>query len=79
MIGLGDVIERALSLIGVTKDRVEKWVGGPCGCEIRKQRMNSLGSWAIRVLSGKKERAETYLNGIIGNGGTQESLSNRGS
>ena len=62
---LGDLVERALSLVGVTQERVERWVGGPCGCEERKQKLNQLGYWVARVLSGKRDRAEQYLEQIM--------------
>ena len=62
---LGDAIESALGLIGVTPERVESWLGGPCGCEERKQKLNSLDYWTRRVLSGKIEKAREYLDSII--------------
>ena len=65
MHGLGDLVESALSAVGLTSDRVEKWLGGPCNCEERKRRLNSLSSWARRVISGKRERALEYLTGIL--------------
>lgn len=64
--GLGDRIEGALSAVGITSTRVEQWLGGPCGCEERKQKLNRLGAWVERVLMGKTEKAEEYLNQIIG-------------
>lgn len=63
--GLGDVIERALSSIGITKSRVEKWIGAPCNCEERKQKLNRLGYWAARVLSGRKAGMEEHLDAIM--------------
>ena len=52
--GLGDAVEAALKLVGISKDRVERWVGGPCGCDERREKLNRLGRWAARVLSRKK-------------------------
>jgi len=43
---LGDQIESLLATFGITKDRVEEWVGGPCGCTERQQKLNALGEWA---------------------------------
>jgi hypothetical protein len=63
--GLGDKIESALNSLGITKDRVEKFVGGPCGCEERKQRLNQLGWWALRVIKGKSSSPISELEGII--------------
>jgi len=41
--GLGDLVERALSAIGITKKRVEKITGKPCGCGKRQEALNQLG------------------------------------
>lgn len=41
--GLGDLAAGALAAIGVTKDRVEALVGGPCGCDERQAWMNAAG------------------------------------
>ena len=62
--GLGDAIERALALIGVTSERIEHWLGRPCNCKERKEKLNRLGYWASRVLSGRTEHAEEYLEEI---------------
>ena len=63
---LGDRVSEALSLVGITPDRVSAWVGGPCGCEERREKLNALGGWAARVLAGRVARAEEYLQGIVG-------------
>ena len=62
---LGDMIEKALTTVGVTSERVEAWVGGPCNCADRREKLNQLWRWAARVLDGKTEKAEMYLDGII--------------
>lgn len=62
---LGDEIERALTTVGITQDRVERWLGMSCGCEQRKARLNQLGNWAARIVSGKLHKAVEYLNHII--------------
>lgn len=49
---LGDLLERALSSIGVTPERVERWLGD-CGCRARKRKLNRLSDWAWRKLSGR--------------------------
>ena len=41
--GLGDYVERALSAVGITKKRVEKIVGKPCGCQKRQEWLNGVG------------------------------------
>lgn len=59
---LGDVIERALAAVGVTEDALADWLGGPCGCRERKEKLNALGAWAARVLSGRSDGARDYLD-----------------
>ena len=43
--GWGDRLEAALSAVGVTKERVSAWLGAPCGCAERQEKMNRLGRW----------------------------------
>jgi hypothetical protein len=62
--GLGDAVESALTKIGVTKERVERWLGRPCGCAERKAKLNALGAFARRVLSGKIEKSQEYLESL---------------
>ncbi len=64
--GLGDLVETALSSVGVTKEVVEAWVGKECGCRERKEKLNQLTFWARRVMSGIKDKAEEHLNNILG-------------
>lgn len=64
-LGLGDRVEQALSLVGITEERVSKWLGRPCSCSKRKQKLNQLGAWASRVLLGKTDQAEKYLDEIV--------------
>jgi hypothetical protein len=42
--GLGDRVAAGLSAIGITKERVEAVVGGPCGCDGRQAAMNAAGA-----------------------------------
>ena len=65
--GLGDRVGQALTLVGVTSERVESWLGRKCGCARRKQRLNELGAWAHRVIAGKTANAKEYLEELIGN------------
>jgi len=64
-LGLGDVVERALTKVGITKKRVEKWLGRPCGCSKRKERLNQLGAWASRILEGRTNKAKEHLEELI--------------
>lgn len=65
-IKLGDAISKALAAVGVTEERVSKALGRPCGCKERREKLNRLSMWALRVVQGKTEKAEEYLDEIIG-------------
>lgn len=41
--GLGDMVASALSAVGITKERVSKAIGKPCGCAKRQEALNKLG------------------------------------
>jgi hypothetical protein len=41
--GLGDMVADSLAAIGITKERVSKAIGKPCGCSKRQQKLNELG------------------------------------
>jgi hypothetical protein len=46
---IGDLVERGLTAIGITKARVERWTRtegkpGGCGCEGRKRWLNEVGN-----------------------------------
>lgn len=53
---LGDAVERALIKVGITQERVSAWIGRPCGCEERKQKLNQLSSWAKMVIKDRLPR-----------------------
>jgi hypothetical protein len=66
--GLGDVVSKALGVVGVTEERVSKWLGRKCNCAERREMLNRLGDWAKTVVLGspKKETAAEELESIIG-------------
>ena len=64
--GLGDRVTAALSAIGITDRRVTEWLGRPCGCRERREKLNQVGRWAHRVLAGNADRAREYLDRILG-------------
>lgn len=66
---LGDSIERALRVVGITENRVRA-VLGECNCRERRDRLNALHAWAARVLAGKLEGARGYFERIVGGPGT---------
>lgn len=41
--GLGDMVAAGLSAVGITKERVSKALGKPCGCAKRQEKLNELG------------------------------------
>jgi hypothetical protein len=64
--GLGDVVHVALSRVGVTPESVSGWLGTPCGCAERREKLNLIGVWAHRVLMGKIDRARQILQSVMG-------------
>lgn len=60
-LGLGDQVESILTTFGITKERVETWVGQPCGCAERREKLNRLGEWAAAALA----RTVSRLNELI--------------
>ena len=59
-------MEQALSVAGVTPERVEQWLGQPCGgCKERKEKLNQLELWVRRVLHGKVENAKQFLERMM--------------
>jgi len=62
---LGDVIARALAFVGITEERVSRWLGRPCKCKERREALNRLSRWADRILAGKTEDAEKYLTQML--------------
>jgi hypothetical protein len=64
--GFGDGIHAALEMVGVTEERVRKWLGHACqGCKERRDRLNALGWWARRVLTGKTADAVKHLDNLM--------------
>jgi hypothetical protein len=49
----GDLAEKTLSAVGITKDRVEKWIGPECGCKERQDKMNRFGQWLKKKIAGE--------------------------
>lgn len=63
---LGDAVHNALSLVGITPERVSAWIGRPCGCTKRQEKLNELSRWTKRIVSGKTEDAKKLLEELIG-------------
>jgi hypothetical protein len=56
--GLGDRVAAGLSSIGITKQRVEAVVGGPCGCPERQAALNAAGAKYLGLPPGSTAPAE---------------------
>lgn len=41
--GLGDMVSAVLAAVGITKERVSKVLGRPCGCGKRQEALNKIG------------------------------------
>ncbi len=67
--GMGDAIEKALALVGVTEERIKKYVLD-CKCRDRKRRYNEIDEWATGVVKGLwggiMGAAKDKLNEILG-------------
>ena len=62
---LGDLIHDALELVGIDSDRVSRWLGTPCNCSERIEKLNALSRWATRVIKGKTQTASKYLWNLL--------------
>ncbi len=63
---LGDRVSSALAVVGITEDRVSKWLGRPCGCSRRRDKLNRIDAWARGVISKTIDDAKESLERIIG-------------
>ncbi len=63
---LGDFVKQALEKVGVTEEKVSAFLGRPCSCKKRRDKLNQLHSWARRVIAGKTEDAKEHLDKLIG-------------
>lgn len=50
---LGDHIGDGLAAVGITPERVSKLVGGDCGCNQRKEKINELHKKALNIMRPK--------------------------
>ena len=65
---IGDLVERVLTAVGVTKERVERWTRtagkpGGCGCDKRRRWMND---WGNRVQYAAWRRVRKVLEFSFG-------------
>ena len=62
---LGNHISQALSLVGLTEESVSHWLGKPCKCAERREKLNELGLWARQAIRSRREDAARWLRGIL--------------
>lgn len=62
---LNDRLRRALTIMEIDLERVEKWVGHLYSCSEQSARLNRINAWATRVVGGDLNRAEEYLEEIL--------------
>lgn len=67
-IPIGDMVERWLTRIGVTKERVERWTrtegkAGGCGCDGRKRWLNDVGNRVQVAIRGRLLRVHAFYFG----------------
>jgi hypothetical protein len=58
---LGDAVEKALTAVGITSERVTAFLGRECGCAERKEKLNRLSSWAASFFTGTAEPIENII------------------
>lgn len=63
---LGDAVASALSSVGITPERVSEWLGQPCGCAERKEKLNNLSRWAKQTTKESLESSKSFLKKLIG-------------
>lgn len=63
--GLGDLVHVALSSVGITPERVQNWIGTPCGCEARRIKLNMLGNWAMGTIRGRVKDSKKCLENMF--------------
>jgi hypothetical protein len=63
--GLGTAIETALTMFGVTSERVSAWLGVECNCKERRDKLDRLTAWAAMAVSGKASKGREQLESIL--------------
>ena len=63
---LGDKIADALSQLGIESERIERWLGRPCGCKERQEKLNQVEALAKRIIKGKVDNVLAYIESLLG-------------
>lgn len=61
---IGTAIHNALESVGITEQRVERWLG-ECCCAERRRKLDALGLWAARSVKTGVESARNYLIALL--------------
>lgn len=61
---LGDAVAAALGAVGVTEERVSAWLGAPCACAERKEKLNEFSRRLAGYVSGS--HAAEDVAGLLG-------------
>lgn len=62
---LGDMVANTLKIFGITPDKVSQWLGRPCGCRLRQEKLNKLDRWARQYFGGNQTDATNNLDNLI--------------
>lgn len=52
-------------MVGITEDRVTNWLGRPCRCGRRREKLNQLDIWARDTLLKTTKNAKSILERLI--------------
>lgn len=69
---LGDEVGKALDRIGVTKERVQEFLGPECGCDERQARLNDFWVALTRVVEGRDPEGRWVKDLLAGEGANAE-------
>lgn len=47
---LGDLVKQALDKVGINEKRIKEYLGVPCGCTERQEKLNRLSRWVKKIL-----------------------------
>lgn len=63
---LGDVISNALGYVGITEESVTAFIGAPCGCAERREKLNRVHELAEKTVSGAVSSAKEAWKNLLG-------------
>lgn len=58
-------MKQALHRLGITEERVEHWLGRPCGCAERAAKLDELDMWARQALRLSADRARKFAEDLL--------------